>query len=59
MAKKVSGRARIERTAEEIAAPVAEKHGVWIYDVEYVKEGADYYLYIYIETDGGVTILDC
>jgi methylenetetrahydrofolate dehydrogenase (NADP+)/methenyltetrahydrofolate cyclohydrolase len=40
MAKKVSGRARIERTAEEIAAPVAEKHGVWIYDVEYVKEGA-------------------
>ena len=59
MAKKVSGRARIERTAEEIAAPVAEKHGVWIYDVEYVKEGADYYLNIYIDKDGGVTILDC
>ena len=59
MAKKVSGRARIEKKAEEIAALVAEKHGVWIYDVEYVKEGADYYLNIYIDKDGGVTILDC
>jgi ribosome maturation factor RimP len=59
MAKKESGRARIEREAEQLAAPVAEKHGVWIYDVEYVKEGADYYLNIYIDKDEGVNILDC
>ena len=59
MAKKVSGRARIENEAELLAAPVAEKHGVWIYDVEYVKEGPEYYLNIYIDKEGGVGILDC
>ena len=37
MAKKVSGRALIENEAEQLAVPIAEKHGVWIYDVEYVK----------------------
>ena len=35
MAKKVSGRARIEADAEKLAAPIAEKHGVYIYDVDY------------------------
>lgn len=59
MAKKVSGRARIENEAELLAAPIADQHGVWIYDVEYVKEGPDYYLNIYIDKDGGVGILDC
>ena len=59
MAKKTSGRARIETEAELLAAPIAEKNGAWIYDVEYVKEGPEYYLNIYIDKDGGVGILDC
>ena len=59
MAKKASGRARIESEAELLAAPIAEEHGVWIYDVEYVKEGPEYYLNIYIDKEGGVGILDC
>ena len=59
MAKKVSGRVRIESEAELLAAPIAEEHGVWIYDVEYVKEGPEYYLNIYIDKEGGVGILDC
>ena len=59
MAKKVSGRARIEADAEKLAAPIAEKHGVYIYDVDYVKEGPEYYLNIYIDKEGGVGILDC
>ena len=33
--------------------------GLWIYDVEFVKEGPEYYLNIYIDKDGGVGILDC
>lgn len=49
----------IEEEAEKLAAPVAEKHGVYIYDVEYVKEGPEYYLNIYIDKEGGVGILDC
>ena len=59
MAGKISGRSRIETEAEKLTAPVAEKHGVRIYDVEYVKEGPEYYLNIYIDKDGGVGILDC
>ena len=48
-----------EEKAEQLLAPIAEKHGVRIYDVEYVREGADYYLRCYIDKDGGVTIDDC
>ena len=59
MANKISGRARIENEAEKLTEPVAVKHGVRIYDVEYIKEGPDYYLNIYIDKDGGVSILDC
>ena len=44
---------------EKLTEPIAEKHGVRIYDVEYVKEGPEYYLNIYIDKDGGVGILDC
>lgn len=49
----------IEEEAEKLTEPVAERHGVRIYDVEYVKEGPEYYLNIYIDKDGGVGILDC
>ncbi len=59
MASKQSGRSRIENEAEKLTEPVAERHGVRIYDVEYVKEGPEYYLNIYIDKDGGVGILDC
>ena len=59
MANKISAKARIETEAEKLTGPIAEKHGVRIYDVEYVKEGPEYYLNIYIDKDGGVGILDC
>lgn len=59
MAKKTNKKMYEERT-EAIAAPIAEKNGVWIYDVDYVREGPDdYYLSVYIQKDGGVTIDDC
>jgi len=32
---------------------------VEIYDVEYVKEGSDWYLRCYIDKEGGVSINDC
>ena len=43
----------------EIAAPVAESMGLYLWDVEYVKEGADMYLRITVDKDGGLTIDDC
>ncbi|MBO5565425.1 MAG: ribosome maturation factor RimP [Lachnospiraceae bacterium] len=54
-----AGRAQIAGKAERIAAPIAEKHGMRIYDVEYEKQDEDYALCIYIDKDGGVTINDC
>ena len=55
----MAGRKDIELKAEEILKPIAEEKGVRIYDVEYVKEGSDYYLRAYIDKDGGVNIQDC
>lgn len=50
---------KVEALLERIALPVCEKHGVYIYDTEYKKEGSSYYLRLYIDKDGGVTINDC
>lgn len=49
----------IERLAEEALKPITDEFGVRIYDVEYVKEGQDFYLRGYIDKDGGVNIEDC
>ncbi len=43
----------------EIVAPTAEEQGLRLWDVEYVKEGADMYLRITIDRDEGITIDDC
>ena len=34
----------VENRTEELLAPIAEENGVEIYDVEYLKEGSDWYL---------------
>ena len=47
------------QTVEEILSPIAAENKVRIYDVEYVKEGGEYFLRCYIDRDGGVTIDDC
>lgn len=43
----------------DIAAPIAEQLGLDIWDIRFVKEGADWFLRIFIDKDGGVTIEDC
>ena len=52
-------RKEIEERTEKLLKPITEDNGVSVYDVEYVKEGSDYYLRAYIDKDGGVTIDDC
>ena len=42
-----------------LAQPVAEQFGLRIWDVEYVREGADWFLRVYIDKDGPVDISDC
>ena len=55
----MSKRETYEARTEELLTPIAEKNGVEIYDVEYVKEGSDYYLRAYIDKADGVNIIDC
>ena len=43
----------------ELVAPTADELGLKLWDVEYVKEGADYVLRITIDSDEGITIDDC
>ena len=43
----------------EIAAPIAESLGLRLWDVRFLKEGATWYLRIFIDKDGGVSIDDC
>ena len=52
-------KSEIEAKAEAMLAPIAEKCGVSIYDVEYVKEAGEWYLRAYIDKEGGVNINDC
>lgn len=55
----MSRREEYETKTEALLKPIAEANGVSIYDVEYVKEGSDYYLRAYIDKPEGVNILDC
>ena len=43
-----------------IAQPIVEQHGCQLWDVEYVREGSDYFLRIYLDKlEGSVDINDC
>ncbi|MCM1216376.1 MAG: ribosome maturation factor RimP [Lachnospiraceae bacterium] len=55
----MSRREDYEIRTEQLLAPIAEANQVSIYDVEYVKEGSDYYLRAYIDKPEGVNIQDC
>ena len=44
---------------EELARPIAERLGLRIWDVRYLKEGSQWFLRIFIDKDGGVDINDC
>ena len=51
--------AKAEAVLEKLAAPICEENGVYIYDTEYVKEGGQYYLRLYIDKEGAVSVDDC
>ena len=43
----------------ELAKPIAEELGLEIWDVRFLKEGSQWYLRIFIDKEGGVSIDDC
>ncbi|HKM04697.1 MAG TPA: ribosome maturation factor RimP [Lachnospiraceae bacterium] len=55
----MSKRETYEARLETILTHIAETNGVEIYDVEYVKEGNDWFLRAYIDKQDGVNIIDC
>ncbi len=50
---------KITETISGLATPIAEKLGLEIWDVDFVKEGGERYLRVYIDREGGVSINDC
>lgn len=49
---------KIPQIVAEMAAPVAEKHGCFIWDTEYVTEAGERYLRVYIDNDQGSVSID-
>ena len=48
-----------EQKVYDLVKPVTDELGYYLWDVSYVKEGAMWYLRIFIDQDEGITIEDC
>ena len=55
----MSVREDYEQRTEQLILPLVAKNNFELVDVEYVKEGATWYLRAYIDKEGGITIEDC
>ncbi len=55
----MSKKSDYEKKTTEYVMPILEELGFSLYDVEYLKEGSDYVLRVYIDKPGGVNINDC
>lgn len=55
----MSIREQYEQKAEALAEPIVSNFGFELVDVEYVKEAGTWYLRLYIDKEGGITIDDC
>ena len=53
------GLKKVTELTAELAAPVIAAQGCELWDVEYVKEAGTWYLRLYIDKEGGVSIDDC
>lgn len=47
------------KKVRELAEPLCDELGLFLWDVKFEKEGANWYLRVYIDKDGGVTVDDC
>lgn len=50
---------KVEDIVHELAKPVIDRKGFEIVEIEFKKEGKDWYLRVYIDKEGGITINDC
>ena len=50
---------KVTELVAQIAQPIVEEKGCKLWDVEYVREGSERFLRVYIDKEGGVNIDDC
>lgn len=53
------GKGSVTESIEELVTPITEENRLELVDVEYKKEGKDWFLRIFIDKEGGVTVDDC
>lgn len=51
--------AKVTELVAALAAPVVQAQGCTLWDVEYVREGGEWFLRLYLDKEGGVSIQDC
>ena len=49
----------IESTIEELVQPIIDTNNFELVDVEYVKEAGEYYLRIFVDKEGGISLNEC
>ena len=50
---------KVTELVASFAEPIVKAHGCELWDVEYVREGSEYFLRLYLDKEGGVDITDC
>ncbi|MFC4775354.1 ribosome maturation factor RimP [Paenibacillus sp. GCM10023252] len=50
---------KIKSVVEEMVRPFVDSQGFELVDVEYVKEGSNYFLRVFVDKDGGIDIDEC
>lgn len=50
---------KVIATTEELVKPILSENGLELVDIEYVKEGKNWFLRVYIDKPGGVDITEC
>lgn len=55
----MAGKGNTVSRVKSIVAPFAQELGLEIWDIRFVKEGTDWYLRIFIDKEGGVSLDDC
>lgn len=51
--------AKVTDVVTQLAAPIVAEQGCTLWDVEYVREAGEWFLRVYIDKEGGVSINDC
>lgn len=50
---------KIKAAVEEMIRPYLEENGFELVDIEYVKEGSNWFLRVFVDKEGGIDIDDC